>query len=74
MPLTGVGGCVCLGDGAAQRRREGCRGDVLTSQVKEEGDEVSHLGVYHKGTCLCLVCVSRANLRGFCLSFSQFIS
>ncbi|KAF2973581.1 hypothetical protein EK904_003987 [Melospiza melodia maxima] len=73
MPLTGVGGCVCLWDGAAQRRGEGCRGDV-TSQVKEEGDEVSHLGVYHKGTCLCLVHVSKANLRAFCLSFPQFIS
>lgn len=29
--------------------------------------------MYHRGTCLCLVCVSKANLRAFCLSFSQFI-
>lgn len=73
MPLTGVGGCVCLWDGAAQRRGEGCGGDVLTSQVKEEGGKLSHLGVYNRGTCLCLVHVSKANLRVFCLSFSQFI-
>lgn len=41
--------------------------------MKEEGGEVSHLGVYHRGTCLCLVHVSKANLRAFCLSFFQFI-
>lgn len=61
--------------GMRQHRGEGSRGDVLTSwqKEKEEGGKVSHLGVYHRGTCLCLVHVSKANLRAFCLSFSQFI-
>lgn len=64
---------MCPWNGAAQRVGEGRRGDVLTSQEKEEGAEVSHLGVYHRGTCLCLVRVSKANLRAFCLSFFRLI-